>query len=99
VIEQNFESALIGATTVREWVLPDSRDVHDCWRQPVVVHEVRGVRVHDARLAASMDVHGVMQLPTVDVRDHAVPRITRNMPFRELLQAAFQNAPDIPFAM
>ena len=49
--------------------LPDSRDVHDRWRRLLVEHDVKGARVHDARLAASMYVHGVMRLPTVNVRD------------------------------
>ena len=49
--------------------LPDSREVHDRWRRLLVAHEVKGVQVHDARLAASMYVHGVTQLLTVNVRD------------------------------
>jgi predicted nucleic acid-binding protein len=57
VIERDFE------------FLPDSRDVHDRWRRLLVAHEVKGAQVHDARLAASMYVHGVAQLLTVNVRD------------------------------
>jgi predicted nucleic acid-binding protein len=57
VIERDFE------------LLPESRDVHDRWRQLLVAHEVRGVQVHDARLAASMYVHRVTRLLTVNVRD------------------------------
>ncbi len=57
VIERDFE------------FLPDSRAVHDCWRRLLVAHDVKGVQVHDARLAASMYVHGVTQLLTVNVRD------------------------------
>jgi predicted nucleic acid-binding protein len=57
VIERDFE------------FLPDSRDVHDRWRLLLVDHDVKGVQVHDARLAASMYVHGVTQLLTVNVRD------------------------------
>jgi predicted nucleic acid-binding protein len=57
VIERDFE------------FLPDSRDVHDRWRRLLVAHDVKGVQVHDARLAASMYVHGVTQLLTVNVRD------------------------------
>ena len=49
--------------------LPDSRDVHDCWRRLLVAHEVKGAQVHDARLAAAMYVHGVTQLLTFNVRD------------------------------
>ena len=57
VIERNFE------------LLPDSRDVHDRWRSLLVTHNIQGVQVHDARLAASMYVHGVGQLLTINVRD------------------------------
>ena len=57
VIERDFE------------LLPDSRDVHDRWRRLLLAHEVKGVQVHDARLAASMYVHGVTQLLTINVRD------------------------------
>jgi predicted nucleic acid-binding protein len=57
VIERDFD------------LLPDSRDVHDRWRHLLVVHKVKGVQVHDTRLAASMYVHGVKHLLTVNVRD------------------------------
>jgi predicted nucleic acid-binding protein len=57
VIERDFE------------FLPDSREVHDRWRSLLVAHNIQGVQVHDARLAASMYVHGVGQLLTIDVRD------------------------------
>lgn len=57
VIERDFE------------FLPDSREVHDCWRSLLVRHNVQGVQVHDARLAASMYVHGVGRLLTLNVRD------------------------------
>lgn len=51
--------------------LPDSQMLHDRWRRLLVEHEVKGVKVHDARLAASMYVHGVPQLLTINVRDFA----------------------------
>jgi predicted nucleic acid-binding protein len=57
VIERDFE------------FLPDSREVHDRWRRLLVTHEIQGVQVHDAHIAASMYVHGVLQLLTVNVRD------------------------------
>src|SRR5580700_3043292 len=57
VIERDFE------------LLPDSRKVHDRWRSLLVDHNIQGVQVHDARLAASMYVHGVGQLLTINVRD------------------------------
>ena len=40
VIERDFE------------FLPDSREVHDRWRSLLVAHNIQGVQVHDARLAA-----------------------------------------------
>ena len=51
--------------------LPDSQAVHDRWRRLLVEVQVKGVQVHDARLAASMYVHGVPQLLTINVRDFA----------------------------
>jgi len=57
VIERDFQ------------LLPDSREVHDRWRSLLVAHNIQGVQVHDARLAASMYVHGVGQLLTINVRD------------------------------
>jgi predicted nucleic acid-binding protein len=57
VIERDFE------------FLPDGREVHSRWRALLVAHSIQGVQVHDARLAASMYVHGVSQLLTINVRD------------------------------
>ena len=57
VIERDFE------------LLPDSREVHERWRSLLVAHNIQGVQVHDARLAASMYVHGVGDLLTINVWD------------------------------
>lgn len=57
VIERDFE------------FLPDSRAVHDRWRGLLEDYDVKGVQVHDARLAAGMYVHGINQLLTINVRD------------------------------
>lgn len=57
IIERDFE------------FLPDSREVHDRWRALLMTYGIQGVQVHDARLAASMYVHGVDQLLTINVRD------------------------------
>ena len=57
VIERDFE------------FVPDSREVHECWRGLLVANNVQGVQVHDAKLAASMYVHGIGQLLTINVRD------------------------------
>jgi predicted nucleic acid-binding protein len=40
VIERDFE------------LLPDSPEIHDRWRALLVAHNVRGIQVHDTRLAA-----------------------------------------------
>jgi predicted nucleic acid-binding protein len=57
VIERDFE------------FLPDSQEVHDRWRTLLVTLNIQGVQVHDARLAASMYVHGVGTIMTINVRD------------------------------
>ena len=51
--------------------LPDSERVHVEWRRLVVRYSVAGVQVHDARLVASMLVHGVPNLLTLNGRDFA----------------------------
>lgn len=50
-------------------LLPDSGEVYREWRRIVVKHKVFGVRVHDARLAAAMYVHGVSYILTLNVAD------------------------------
>ena len=47
--------------------LPDGIEVHNRWRQILVAHEVKGVQVHDARLAASMYVHAISTIVTTSV--------------------------------
>ena len=49
--------------------LPDNERVHAGWRRLVVQYSVTGVQAHDARLAASMLVHGVSDMPTLNDRD------------------------------
>jgi predicted nucleic acid-binding protein len=50
-------------------ILPDSEAVYREWRRIVVQYGVLGVQVHDARLAASMYVHGVGHVLTLNVTD------------------------------
>ncbi len=50
-------------------LIPDSERVHAEWRRLVVQYSVAGVQVHDARLAASMLVHGVSNILTLNDRD------------------------------
>jgi predicted nucleic acid-binding protein len=50
-------------------VLPDSPAVYPAWRRIVVSQGVMGVQVHDARLVAIMEVHGVTHLLTLNAAD------------------------------
>jgi predicted nucleic acid-binding protein len=50
-------------------LLPDRLDVHQEWRRLLVAHRISGVQVHDARLVASMHVHGVKRILTFNTRD------------------------------
>ncbi len=52
-------------------VLPDPADGYLRWRQLVVTNAVRGVQVHDARLVAWMQSHGVTHLLTLNGADFA----------------------------
>ncbi|MGA7567376.1 MAG: type II toxin-antitoxin system VapC family toxin [Terriglobales bacterium] len=49
--------------------LPDSEAIYREWRRIVVQYGILGVQVHDARLAASMYVHGVNHILTLNVTD------------------------------
>jgi predicted nucleic acid-binding protein len=50
-------------------LLPDTPAVYAEWKRIVVEHGVLGVKVHDARLLATMKTHGVRSLLTFDVED------------------------------
>jgi hypothetical protein len=51
-------------------VLPaDSEPVYHEWRRLVLAYSVSGVKVHDARLAAAMSVHGVTHPPPPNPED------------------------------
>lgn len=49
--------------------LPDTSATIQEWRRLVVVHSVRGVQVHDARIAAAMNAHGITHLLTFNSGD------------------------------
>lgn len=49
-------------------LLPDRPEVFDRWLQLVTEHAVLGKQVHDVRLAAFMQVHGVPAVLTLDPR-------------------------------
>jgi predicted nucleic acid-binding protein len=50
-------------------LLPDSPDVIGEWRRLVLNHGVHGVQVHDARLVATMNVHGIARILTLNQGD------------------------------
>ena len=52
-------------------LLPDHEQIHVEWRKLVVAHSVSGRQVHDARLVAAMQAHGVTHLLTLNTRDFA----------------------------
>lgn len=50
-------------------LLPEDGRVYDAWRHLLFPREVRGVQVHDAHLAAALEVHGVRNLLTFNGAD------------------------------
>ncbi len=52
-------------------VLPEVQGVYEQWKRLVVAHAVLGVQVHDARMVATMAVHGLSNLLTLNKSDFA----------------------------
>jgi predicted nucleic acid-binding protein len=52
-------------------VMPDSPAVYAEWKRLVVGHGVLGSKVHDARLVATMNVHGIRRILTFNTGDFA----------------------------
>lgn len=52
-------------------LLPDEPAVYRYWRSLVATHAVLGAKVHDARLVATMRVHGVSHILTFNKADFA----------------------------
>jgi predicted nucleic acid-binding protein len=50
-------------------VLPDSPAVYAEWKRLVTRHGVLGSKVHDARLVATMNVHGIRRILTFNTAD------------------------------
>ncbi len=50
-------------------LLPDNDLVYSIWRQLMSTHNVRGVQVHDARLAALMEAYEVTHILTLNQPD------------------------------
>jgi predicted nucleic acid-binding protein len=51
--------------------LPDVPDVFEEWLRIALIHAVRGVKVHDARLVAVMHIYSVKHILTANGRDFA----------------------------
>lgn len=52
-------------------LLSDVPRIYEEWRKLLVVQSVSGTQVHDARLVASMHIHGLRKLLTFNVSDFA----------------------------
>ena len=50
-------------------VLPDAPNTYDEWKTLVTTFGVSGTKVHDARLAAVMQTHGINHISTFNFRD------------------------------
>jgi predicted nucleic acid-binding protein len=66
VVEANQRVDFIERTMT---FLPDNEQVYSIWRHLVVANNVCGVQVHDARLAAIMQAHGVARILTLNESD------------------------------
>jgi predicted nucleic acid-binding protein len=49
--------------------LPDTDEVYSIWRRLVIANNVRGVQVHDARLAAIMQAYGLTHILALNQPD------------------------------
>ena len=52
-------------------LLPEPAGVFDEWERLVTTHQVSGKNVHDARLVATMNLHGLKRILTFNVADFA----------------------------
>lgn len=50
-------------------LLSEDERTYSVWRRLLLSHEVRGVQVHDAHLAATLEIHGVTHLLTFNSAD------------------------------
>lgn len=50
-------------------LLPDSSATHQEWKRLIVTHAIRGVVIHDARMVAAMNIHGVTHILTFNEND------------------------------
>jgi hypothetical protein len=61
--------AAVGKIEAAFELLPDTPALYAEWKSLIVRHGVIGVKVHDARLVAAMNVHGVRRLLTFNAGD------------------------------
>lgn len=59
----------VGAMERIMTLLPEDERVYRVWRRLLLLHDVRGVQVHDAHLAAALAVHDVNYLLTFNAAD------------------------------
>ena len=68
-----FSVALAGAEVAKIEqaliLLPDSTAAYPEWKRLVLAYGVMGAKVHDARLVAAMNVHGVRRILTFNIDD------------------------------
>jgi predicted nucleic acid-binding protein len=50
-------------------LLPETADIFPEWKRLVSIHQVAGLKVHDARLVAAMKIHQITSIVTFDVGD------------------------------
>jgi predicted nucleic acid-binding protein len=50
-------------------LLPDTAEIYPEWERLVSVHQVAGLKVHDARLVAAMNVNEITSIVTFDIDD------------------------------
>jgi len=50
-------------------LLPENERVYHVWHRLLFEHNIRGVQVHDAHLAAVLEVHGISHLLTLNGTD------------------------------
>jgi len=50
-------------------LLPDTQAIYSEWERLVLTYQVRGAKVHDARLAAAMQAHRLTHILTFNTRD------------------------------
>ncbi len=50
-------------------ILPDTPEIYDEWRRLIIQYSVAGVKVHDTRLVAAMQVHDITYILTLNGKD------------------------------